>query len=131
MVLDTNIYISAFIFPSGRAEKAVHAAMDGEFDLLISKPIILEVLEVLARKFGRNPEELSRVALFLADLAEIIRPRGKVRILHDDPDNRVLECAIKGQAEMIVTGDRAMLELGTIEEVQILSLRDFLNLINK
>lgn len=130
-VLDTNIYISALVFPGGRAEKAVHAAADGRFDLLISKPIMLEVLDVLARKFGRDPEELSRVALFLADLARRVRPRKKLTILRDDPDNRILECALSGHAEMVVTGDQAMLKLERVEEVRILTLRDFLKIIHR
>ncbi|MBA2492293.1 MAG: putative toxin-antitoxin system toxin component, PIN family [Gammaproteobacteria bacterium] len=130
-VFDTNIYISALVFPGGRAEKAVHAAADGWFDLLISKAIILEVLDVLTRKFGRDPEELSRVALFLADLASVVRPRKKLNVLRDDPDNRILECALAGHADMVVTGDHAMLTLQKIETVRILTLRDFLEIIDR
>jgi putative PIN family toxin of toxin-antitoxin system len=131
VVLDTNIFISALVFPRGRAEKVLHAAVDGQFDLLISKPIILEVLDVLATKFERNPEELSRVALLLSDLGEVVRPRKKVRILRDDPDNRIIECALAGGADAIVTGDRAMLDLTPIEKIQVLSLREFLGLISR
>ena len=131
VVLDTNIFISALVFPQGRAEKVLHAAADGQFDLLISKPIILEVLDVLARKFERNPEELSRVALLLSDLGQVVRPRKKVRILRDDPDNRIIECALAGGAHVIVTGDRAMLDLTPIKKIQVLSLREFLALIGR
>jgi putative PIN family toxin of toxin-antitoxin system len=130
-VLDTNIYISALVFPGGRAEKAVHAAADGRFDLLISKPIILEVLDILARKFGRDSEELSRVALLLADLASVIQLRKKLKVLRDDPDNRILECALSGHADMVVTGDQAMLKLEAIEGARILALREFLEMINR
>lgn len=130
-VLDTNIYISALVFPGGRAEKAINAAADGLLDLLVSKPIILEVLDVLARKFGRDREELSRVALFLADLASVVRPRKKLDILSDDPDNRILECALAGHADMLVTGDHGMLRLEMIEEVRILTLRDFMEIIDR
>lgn len=126
VVLDTNIYISALVLPGGQAEKAVHAAAEGRYELLISKPIIHEVLEVLARKFARDAEELARVALFLADLGESVQPRRRVRLLRDDPDNRVLECAFAGHADLIVTGDRAMLKLGTTRGVRLVTLRDFL-----
>jgi uncharacterized protein len=129
VVLDTNIYVSALVFPGGHAEKAIHAAADSRFDLLISKPIILEVLDVLARKFGRDPEELSRIALFLTDLASVVRPRKKLKVLRDEPDNRILECALAGHADIVVTGDQAMLKLQKIEEVRILTLRDFLKII--
>jgi len=125
-VFDTNIYVSAFAIPGGRAAAALLKAVEGEVRLVISKPIIHELLDVLARKFGRDAEELARVAVFLAELAEVVQPRRKIEMLSDDTDNRILECAIAGRAEVIVTGDRAMLELGEYQGVGIMTLREFL-----
>jgi putative PIN family toxin of toxin-antitoxin system len=125
-VFDTNIYVSAFAIPGGRAAAALLKAVEGEVRLVISKPIIHELLDVLARKFGRDAEELARVAVFLAELAEVVQPRRNIEMLSDDTDNRILECAIAGRAEVIVTGDRAMLELGEYQGVRILTLREFL-----
>ena len=125
-VFDTNIYVSAFAIPGGRAAAALLKAVEGEVRLVISKPIIHELLDVLARKFGRDAEELARVAVFLAELAEVVQPRRKIEMLSDDTDNRILECAIAGRAEVIVTGDRAMLELGEYQGVRIMTLRGFL-----
>ncbi len=96
--------------------------------LVISKAIIDELLTVLARKFARNADELSRVAVFLADMAELVRPRGRIDVLQDEADNRILECARTGKAEAIVTGDKAMLDLGGYRKIKIISLRDFLEL---
>ncbi|MBI2319131.1 MAG: putative toxin-antitoxin system toxin component, PIN family [Betaproteobacteria bacterium] len=128
-VLDTNIFVSALALPGGQAEKAIVHAAQGSFDLVISKPIIHEVLGVLSRKFDREAEELSRVAVFLADLGSIARPRRKLRVLRDEPDNRILECALAAHAELIVTGDRTMLELGEFEGIRIVTLREFLDLL--
>jgi putative PIN family toxin of toxin-antitoxin system len=125
-VLDSNVFVSALALPGGRAEKALMAAADGRFALAISKPIIHEVVGVLAKKFGHDAEELSRVAVFLSELGEVVRPRRTVRILRDEPDNRILECALAASADAIVTGDRAMLELGEYKGVRIMTLRDFL-----
>ncbi|MGH7429191.1 MAG: putative toxin-antitoxin system toxin component, PIN family [Candidatus Methylomirabilaceae bacterium] len=125
-LFDTNIYVSAFAIPGGRAQAALLKAVKGEVRLVISKPIIHELLDVLARKFGRDAEELSRVAVFLAELAEVVQPRRKIEMLSDDTDNRILECAIAGRADVIVTGDRAMLELGEYQGVRIMTLREFL-----
>ena len=125
-VFDTNIYVSAFAIPGGRAEGALLKAVKGEVRLVISKPIMHELLDVLARKFGRDAEELARVAVFLAELAEVVQPRRKIDMLSDDTDNRILECAIAGRADVIVTGDRAMLELGEYHGVRIMTLRAFL-----
>lgn len=46
--------------------------------------------------------------------------------MKDDPDNRVLECAVAGRADVIVTGDKALLGLGGYHRVRIVSLRDYL-----
>jgi putative PIN family toxin of toxin-antitoxin system len=100
--------------------------VEGEVRLVISKPIIHELLDVLARKFGRDAEELARVAVFLAELTEVVQPRRKIKMLSDDTDNRILECAIAGRADVIVSGDRAMLELGEYQGVRIITLREFL-----
>jgi putative PIN family toxin of toxin-antitoxin system len=128
-VLDTNIFISALTLPGGQAEKAVLAAVEGRFDLAISKPIIHEVLGVLARKFARDAEELARVAVFLSELGEVVQPRKTLHVLSDEPDNRILECALAAHAKLIVTGDRAMLELGEHKGIRIVTLREFLGTI--
>ena len=126
VVFDTNIYVSAFAIPGGRAEAALLKAVAGEVQLVVSRAIIRELLGVLARKFGRDAEELAHVAVFLAELAAVVRPRRKLGVLRDDADNRILECALAGRAEVIVAGDRAMLELGEYQEVRIVTLRKFL-----
>ena len=126
-VFDTNIFVSALAIPGGQAERAVDLIINGRVNLCISKEIIHEVLGVLAHKFSRNSEELSRTAVFLSDLAELVAPRHHLAVLDDEPDNRILECAVAGHADVIVTGDRAMLDLKRYEEIRIVSLRQFLD----
>ena len=126
VVFDTNIFVSAFVFPGSRADAAVRRVLDGEDELVISRAIIDELLTVLARKFARDAEELGRIAVFLTDLGVVARPRRRVRILSDEADNRILECACSGHADMIVTGDRAMLALGRYQDIDIKSLREYL-----
>ena len=125
-VFDTNIFVSAFAISGGRADAAILKAIEGEVHLVISRPIFHEVLDVLARKFDRNSEELARVAVFLSELAEVVAPRSRLKVLRDEPDNRILECAVTGKADVIVTGDQAMLQLAEYRGIRILSLKDFL-----
>jgi putative PIN family toxin of toxin-antitoxin system len=126
VVFDTNIYVSAFAIPGGQAEAALLKAVAGEARLVVSRAIIHELLDVLTRKFGHDPEELAHIAVFLAELADVVRPRRKLGVLRDDANNRILECALAGRAAVIVTGDRAMLELGEYQGVRIVTLREFL-----
>lgn len=81
----------------------------------------------LAHKFSRRPEEISRTAVFLSDLAEHVAAHRQLAVLNDEPGNRILECAVAGQADVIVTDDQAMLKLKTYQEIRILSLRHFLD----
>lgn len=126
VVFHTNIHVSAFTVPGGRAETALLKAIEGEVQLVISKPRSHELLDVMARKFGRDAEEPARIAVFLAELAEVAQPRREIEVLKDDADNRILECAVAGRADVIVTGDQAILGLGEYQEVRITTLREFL-----
>ena len=126
VVFDTNILVAALVFPGGRGEDALRRIVEEHDALLLSKPILGELLGVLARKFARDAEELARVAVFLGNLATMIKPVRRLRVLADGPDNRILECAIAGGADAIVTGDRAILALREYRGVRVLSLRSYL-----
>jgi putative PIN family toxin of toxin-antitoxin system len=126
VVFDTNIFVSALARPGGRAEHALVRVIEGRDALILSKPIILETLSVLSRKFGKDKEELARVAVFLSDIAQLIEPKRKIRMLADEPDNRILECALEGKANTIVTGDHAILRLERYEGIQIVRLSEYL-----
>lgn len=126
VVFDTNIYVSAFLLPGSQADSALMRIAEGTDRLIISKAIVDELLDVLSRKFAKNADELARVAVFLTDLADIVRPRGRIDVLRDEPDNRILECARTGKADAIVTGDKAMLRLRRFGEIRIISLQEYL-----
>ena len=127
VVFDTNIFISAFVLPGSQASAAMDRIIDGVDELVISKAIIDELLGVLARKFSKDADELARVAIFLTDLASVVRPRKKHQVLADEPDNRILECAVTGKADAIVTGDNAMLKLDTYRGIKLIALRNYID----
>jgi len=114
------------VFPGGRGEAALRRIVEEQDQLVLSKPIVDELLGILSRKFSRDAEELAHVAVFLSDLALFVRPRRRLRVVKDDPDNRILECALTGRAEAIVTGDRALPALGEYRGVRVIGLREFL-----
>ena len=126
VVFDSNIFISAFVIPGSQAEKAILKIIQSNHSLIISKEIIDEILSVLTRKFSMDREAVSRTAVYLADLSSIVRSTQKIKVLKDEPDNRILECAVTGGAEMTVTGDKAMLSLKQFEGIKIISLKEYL-----
>ena len=126
LVFDTNILVSALVFPGGQGEAALRRIIDQTDQLVLSRPIVRELLDVLARKFARDAEELAHVAVFVTELALIVAPKRRLRVVKDDPDNRILECAVAGRAEVIVTGDKALLALKVYQKIGILTLREYL-----
>ena len=126
VVFDTNIFISAFAIPGSQAENAVLRIIEGRDVLLLSKGILDELLTVLSTKFSRDKEEISRVAVILSEIAEWVVPSEKIKVLNDEPDNRILECAVSGNADVIVTGDKQLLRLRGYEKTKIISLKEYL-----
>jgi putative PIN family toxin of toxin-antitoxin system len=108
-VLDTDVIVAGLRSSQGASRQLLHAALDGEFDLLLSVPLILEYEAVLRRPeqlkvCGLNERQVERV---LNDLAAVARPvefsfrwRPKLR---DPNDDMVLETAMNGGADAIVT----------------------------
>lgn len=126
VVFDTNILVSALVFPGGQDDAALRRIIDGTGRLLTSRAIVDELLEVLARKFARDGEELAHVAVFVCELALVVAPRRRLRGVKDEPDKRILECAISGRADAIVTGDKALLALGVFRDIPVMTLRSYL-----
>lgn len=127
VVLDTNVLVSALVFPGGRGEAALRRIVEEQDQLVLSKPILDELLGVLGRKFSKDAEELAHVAVFLSELSLLVRPRQRFHVAADEPDNRILECAVAGRADAIVTGDRELLQLREYRGVRIISLREYLS----
>lgn len=127
VVFDSNILIAALLFPGGRADAAVSNILGGVDDLVISRAIIQEVLSVLASKFSRDKEELSRAAVVLGEMGEIVTPSRRLSVFRDEPDNRILECAVEGKAQAIVTGDKSMLAITEYEGIRLIGLAEYLD----
>ena len=66
--------------------------------------------------------------MFLSELAHVVIPRRRLRVVDDEPGSRILECSVAGRADAIVTGDRDWLALGTHRNVKIITLREYLDL---
>jgi putative PIN family toxin of toxin-antitoxin system len=126
VVFDTNILVSALVFPGGQGDGALRRIIAGMDQLVVSKAILDELLDVLSRKFARDAEELAHVAVFVSELAMIVAPKRRLRVVQDDPDNRILECALAGSADAIVTGDKALLALKDFENIRVVTLRSYL-----
>jgi putative PIN family toxin of toxin-antitoxin system len=128
VVIDTNVLISA-IFWTGKPKQLLNKVRHREITFITSKILLDELKEVLVRKdkpFRLSEEESDRIVSAVRDIAEIIQPSSQVDICEHQNDNRVLECAMDGGAEFIVTGDSDLLELKFFRTVKIITVREFL-----
>jgi len=126
VVFDTNIYISAFVIPGGNAEKAYLRAIDGDFALFTSVAILTEMARKLEDKFSWEKQEIIQLIRSISDIAIVLKTKPWLKLLSDDPDNRILECAIKAEADLVVTGDNHLLKLKNYENINIVKLASFL-----
>jgi len=96
-VFDTNVLVSAFIFPGSQGEQAFLLARRRKVELHTSLPILTETARVLREKFDQSEQDITAALKMIGRLATIVRPVRKITVLEDVPDNRILECAITAQ----------------------------------
>jgi putative PIN family toxin of toxin-antitoxin system len=129
VVFDTNIFISTFAIPGGRAEEAYLLGLKGEFILCSSVPILTETAQKLREKFGWEEKKVIQFLRIIRRSGVIIKTQTRVHLLPDEPNNRVLECEAK--ADFVVTGDKHLLSLKHFQNTDIISLSDFLKKLSK
>ena len=127
VVADTNVYISALNF-AGTADEVPALGRAGAIAVFISQPILDEVERVLIRKFKWTAPRVREAARAILDFAVLVNPIESVNLVHDDePDNRIIECAIAAGADAIVTGDQHLLKLRSFRNILIMAPREFLS----
>jgi putative PIN family toxin of toxin-antitoxin system len=125
VVLDTNVLISAYRF-AGKPEQILDLALSAAFVSLTSDSLKDELTRVLAIKFLMSEQLIEEACTPFWQIAEWIDPKIETHLCPDEADNRVLECAMDGKANFIVTGDRHLLDLGTVAGFTIVKPDAFL-----
>ncbi len=126
VVFDTNVYISAFISPGSKAEEAYMLAVGGQVNLYTSVAILTETAKKLREKFLWDDVRIASALKQISRVATVLKPVNRLSILPDTPDNRILECAKEAGADLIVTGDKHLLDLKQYEGMGITRIAGFL-----
>ena len=121
VVFDTNVYISAAI-KSELAENLIELAAKTDFiTLLTSEEILDELREKLTSKFERSETITDIFIDRIRKIAELIEITEKVNVVKRDPsDNKILECALAGEADLIVTLDQDLIKLKNFKGIGII-----------
>lgn len=127
VVLDTNVLVSAVVF-GGVPGEIVEMAASRELTLVLSPALVDELRRVLRDKFTFSEDALYLTETLLRQAGILIEPSQSLGVITEDPhDNRVLEAAVYGGADAIVSGDRHLLVLKEFQGVPIMSPRQFLS----
>ncbi|HVA86090.1 MAG TPA: putative toxin-antitoxin system toxin component, PIN family [Candidatus Saccharimonadales bacterium] len=126
-VLDTNVLISSYVFPGGKPEAVYRLALEGRLEIGTSRTLLAEFGRVLDRKFGWSPDRVEAAVAQMTRVASVVEPGETVQVVRADPaDDRVLEAARAYGADVIVSGDRHLLDLGAWNEIEIVSPAEFM-----
>jgi uncharacterized protein len=132
VVLDTNVLVSALIFPGGTPELVYRLALEDRIELVNSAPLLAELGAVLEWKFGWEPDRVEVAVAQVARISILVEPASRIADIAADPaDNRVLETALAGSAAAIVSGDRHLLGLGTWRDIPIQTPAEFMSTLRR
>ena len=128
VVIDTNVFISAILF-GGTPGELIPLWKTGRILPLLSKPILDEYIRVLAYpKFDLSEKEINYILYVeMLPYAEVVLPKETKTIIKMDPtDDKFIQCAITGNAGVIISGDHHLLHLKSYHNTPILTPADFL-----
>jgi putative PIN family toxin of toxin-antitoxin system len=129
VVIDTNVFISAFYLPESRPANVVLLARRKTILNLISPQILKEVERIIKKKLLWDNSKTQSAVRRIKNFSEEVRPQERLAIIADDPDNRILECAVAGQADFIISGDHHLIDLENYQGIKIINPARFLELI--
>jgi uncharacterized protein len=130
VVLDTNVFLSALTF-GGKPEVVFEMARSGKIQLVVSASILAELASILRGKFAWDDEDVREALMVVGRHAELVKPGLRLQVLEDDADNRILECAVEGRADWIVSGDHHLLDLKEFQGIPIVRVSAFLSIMGE
>jgi hypothetical protein len=133
VVLDTNVFVSSLLVKAGLPAQVLDAWRERRYLLIVSPAIIAEIRATLAyprirRKYAITDEDVEQLVTLLERDALLVPGDAEVAgaIPEDPADEMVLACALDGQTDVIISGDRHLLDLDSYRSIPILTVRQFL-----
>lgn len=135
IVLDTNVIISSLLSSKGPPAQIMAAWEGGQFEILTSPPLLRELKRALhyprvQRYYEGSDKKIDAFLNRFQKVAVVVEPENRLEVIAADPaDDRVLECAVAGGADYIVSGDHHLLDLKNYRGIVILNPAAFLPLV--
>ena len=133
VVFDTNVIVSAALYEKSLPALLLSLALEDKVRFFVSPALLNEYEVVLKRpRFKLGHGEITELMENINRKALIVIPAKRLKILKaDEPDNRILECAIKGKADFIITGNKRHFPFEEFKGIKIVTPREFINSISE
>jgi putative PIN family toxin of toxin-antitoxin system len=128
VVLDTNILISGLFF-GGNPKEILELIKARKISAATSPVLLAELGDVLSKKFKYPQVRVQQVEKKLKQWCQVVYPEETIGIVRDDDDNRVLEAALAGGCDYLVTGDEDLLDLKKYKNIKILTPNEFIEMV--
>ena len=129
VVLDTNVLVSALIH-EGKPRKLLSKLLE-KHTVILSQHLMAEFADVVSRdKFVVKDFQVDRFLSDLVSMSKIVADNPVFKAVLEDPDDDVvLNAAVAGKADLIVSGDRHLLKLECFKGIRIVSVVDMLEIL--
>ena len=131
IMIDTNVIISAALFPNGRAAKAFYKAMLPPYEAMICDYIVEELRKKFIEKFPDKQSEMEEFLHNALNFIELVNTPDKAEeseeLIRDPKDRPILRAALNEHAELFLTGDKDFLE-SSVSDPRIVSVATFLDM---
>jgi uncharacterized protein len=128
-VLDTNVVLSGHLNVEGPSKIILDLLFARRFRCFVSNPLLEEYEEVMKRpQFGHDPREIARSMRLIRGVAILVNPRKTIKIAGDPDDDKILECALEGRADYVVTGNIRHFP-DRFQDIRVIPPRRFLTLL--
>lgn len=133
VVFDTNVIVSAALYEKSLPALLLSLGLEGKVRFFVSPALLNEYEAVLKRRrFKLDHREITELMGEINRKASIVTPAKRLNVLKtDEPDNRILECAIKARADFIITGNKRHFPFEEFKGIKIVTPREFINSISE
>ena len=134
-VIDTNILVRAVIKPSGTVGPVLLRLRQGSYTLLYAQSLLEELVDVLNRprireKYELTEQDIQTVVSLILLRGEAVTPTEQIAVCRDPKDNKFLDVAVAGEADVIVSGDQDLLVLHPFKGIPIIPSAQFLQMLD-
>jgi len=129
VVFDTNVIVSAALYEKSLPALLLSLGLEDKVRFFVSPALLNEYEAVLKRpRFKLGGREITELMRKIRRKALIVTPAKRLKIIkEDEPDNRVLECATKANADFIITGNKRHFPFEEFKGSKIVTPREFIN----